>query len=231
MNRRRFTQQLAAAVGAISLGRVARGDGAPVPSSLRVDGDRINRHLVELSQFGKNPYGGVSRVAYSEVDRQGRAWTMGVMREARLTVSIDAAGNIVGRRPGSVASLKPIVFGSHIDSVPDGGNYDGDVGSLSAIEVARTLAVSDLVTRHPLEVIIFQNEEGGTVGSRALTGEVVLFSHGHFGRVLAARWIGLDVGQAQHFVLSTASCSVLGYEPNAAKAPAILLWNAAGVAP
>ena len=172
MNRRRFTQQLAAAVGAISLGRVARGDGAPVPSSLRVDGDRINRHLVELSQFGKNPYGGVSRVAYSEVDRQGRAWAMGVMREARLTVSIDAAGNIVGRRPGSVASLKPIVFGSHIDSVPDGGNYDGDVGSLSAIEVARTLAVSDLVTRHPLEVIIFQNEEGGTVGSRALTGEV-----------------------------------------------------------
>jgi N-carbamoyl-L-amino-acid hydrolase len=94
------------------------------------------------------------------------------MREANLTVSIDAAGNIFGRLPGSVSTLKPLVFGSHIDSVPDGGNYDGDVGSLSAIEVARTLVANKLVTRHPLEVVIFQNEEGGTVGSRALTGEL-----------------------------------------------------------
>ena len=71
-----------------------------------------------------------------------------------------------------MATLKPLVFGSHIDSVPDGGNYDGDVGSLSAIEVARSLAANNLVTRHPLEVVIFQNEEGGTVGSRALVGEL-----------------------------------------------------------
>ena len=83
---------------------------------------------------------------------------------------MDAAGNIFGRRAGKDASLKPIVFGSHIDSVPDGGNYDGDVGSLSAIEVARTLAARGVVTRHPLEVVIFQNEEGGTIGSRAITG-------------------------------------------------------------
>ena len=94
------------------------------------------------------------------------------MREAGLSVSIDAAGNIFGRRSGSVATLKPLVFGSHIDSVPDGGNYDGDVGSLSAIEVARTLAANSFVTRHPLEVVVFQNEEGGTVGSRGLTGEL-----------------------------------------------------------
>ena len=73
---------------------------------------------------------------------------------------------------GERGSLKPLVFGSHIDSVPDGGNYDGDVGSLSAIEVARTLAANNVVTRHPLEVVIFQNEEGGTVGSRALIGEL-----------------------------------------------------------
>ena len=64
---------------------------------------------------------------------------------------------------------------------------------------------------------------------RTLAGEAALFSHGHFGRVLAARWIGLDVGQAQHFVLSTASCSILGYEPNAAQSPALLLWNAASL--
>ena len=97
---------------------------------------------------------------------------MNVMREAGLAVSIDAAGNIVGRMSGSVATLKPLVFGSHIDSVPDGGNYDGDVGSLSAIEVPRRWRRTPLVTRHPLEVVIFQNEEGGTVGSRALVGEL-----------------------------------------------------------
>ena len=176
MNRRRFAQQLAAFAGAMSVGGTARSDGAArhdgAAPPLRVDGERVNRHLLELSQFGKNPYGGVSRVAYSEFDKQGREWAMKVMREANLSVSIDAAGNIFGRRPGSVAALKPLVFGSHIDSVPDGGNYDGDVGSLSAIEVARTLAANNVVTRHPLEVVIFQNEEGGTVGSRALVGEL-----------------------------------------------------------
>ena len=99
MNRRQFTGRLAAAVGAMSLGRTARGEGAAIAPALRVDGERINRQLLELAQFGKNPYGGVSRVAYSEFDRQGREWAMNVMREARLAVSLDAAGNIVGRRP------------------------------------------------------------------------------------------------------------------------------------
>ncbi len=74
--------------------------------------------------------------------------------------------------PDSDASRKPIAFGSHVDSVPEGGNYDGTVGSFAAIEVAQTLAEAKLTTRHPLDVVIFQNEEGGTVGSRALVGEL-----------------------------------------------------------
>ncbi len=114
----------------------------------------------------------MSRVAYSEFDRQGREYVMGVMRATGLEPRIDAAGNILARRPGSVASLKPIMFGSHIDSVPEGGNYDGTVGSLGAIEVAQTLIEKNVTTRHPLEIVIFQNEEGGTVGSRALIGEL-----------------------------------------------------------
>src|SRR6266542_988714 len=93
---------------------------------------------------------------------------MGLMREAKLDVSVDAAGNIIGRRAGNDASLKPLVIGSHIDSVPEGGNYDGDVGSMGAIEVAQTLAENNVALRHPLEVIIFQNEEGGTIGSHAI---------------------------------------------------------------
>ena len=141
-------------------------------SSLRVNGKRIVEHLTALSQFGKNPQGGVSRVAFSEADRQGRAYVAGLMRAAGLDVIIDAAGNLVGRRPGTESSLKPLVMGSHIDSVPEGGNYDGDVGSLGAIEVAQTLAERKVPIRHPLEVIVFADEEGGTIGSHALSGEI-----------------------------------------------------------
>ena len=159
MNRRDFSLRLAGAVGALSLGNTRVGAASlrnSLPQStaaLRVNGDRINQHLVALSEFGKNPYGGVSRVAYSEFDKQGRAYVMGLMREAGLETSIDVAGNIIGRRAGSNASLKPILFGSHIDSVPDGGNYDGDVGVLSSIEVARTLKERGVTTRHPIEEI------------------------------------------------------------------------------
>lgn len=94
---------------------------------------------------------------------------MSLMQDAGLEVRIDAAGNIVGSRPGSDSQLKPLLIGSHIDSVPSGGNYDGDVGSLSAIEVAQVLREKHVSLRHPLEVLIFQNEEGGTVGSEALS--------------------------------------------------------------
>lgn len=135
---------------------------------LRVRGPRIMQHLQALSQYGKNPQGGVSRVAYTEADKNGRAYVMVLMRQAGLEAKIDSAGNIVGSRHGTDSSLKPLLIGSHIDSVPEGGNYDGDVGSLSAIEVAQLLNEQHVALRHPLQVIIFQNEEGGTVGSHAI---------------------------------------------------------------
>jgi N-carbamoyl-L-amino-acid hydrolase len=162
MNRREFNLNLARAAGAFAL-------SSPQSSAqLGVNGQRVNDHLREISEFGKNPQGGVSRVAYSDADLKGREYAMKLMREARLDVSIDAAGNIIGRRAGNDASLKPLIIGSHVDSVPEGGNYDGDVGSMGAIEVAQTLAEKNVALRHPLEVIIFQNEEGGTIGSHAI---------------------------------------------------------------
>jgi N-carbamoyl-L-amino-acid hydrolase len=180
MNRRHFTASILGTTAAIAANPGALAALLRPRAPLRVNGARLNRHLSELAEFGKNPQGGVSRVAYSEADRQGREYVMGLMRGARLDVSVDAAGNIVGRRaggdsgrrPGRDSGLPPLLFGSHIDSVPEGGNYDGDVGSLGAIEVAQTLAENDVVTRHPLEVIVFQNEEGGLIGSRALSGEL-----------------------------------------------------------
>ncbi len=166
MNRRTFNLSL---LGAIGAGLIQSAQAQP---QLRVNGERINSHLAALGEFGKNAQGGVSRVAYSEADLQGREYVMGLMRAARLDASIDIAGNLIGRRAGSDSSLPPLVLGSHIDSVPEGGNYDGQVGSMSAIEVAETLAENRVTTRHPLEVIIFQNEEGGTIGSHALCCEL-----------------------------------------------------------
>jgi N-carbamoyl-L-amino-acid hydrolase len=171
MNRRDFTATMSRATAALALGPRLLG-ALPYAAPIRVNGARLNRHLAELAEFGKNPQGGVTRLAYSDADLQAREYVMRLMRAARLDVQIDAAGNIVGRRAGRETRLQPLLFGSHIDSVPDGGNYDGDVGSLGAIEVAQTLAESGVVTRHPLEVIIFQNEEGGLIGSRALSGEL-----------------------------------------------------------
>ena len=169
MNRREFGFGLAAAMGTLPVyDPLAIASG----SVTRVNGARLNQHLAALAEFGKNPQGGVSRVAYSEADRQGRDYVMQLMREAKLDASIDAAGNLIGRRTGSDPALKPILFGSHIDSVPEGGNYDGDVGSLGAIEVAQTLAENGIVTRHAIEVVIFQNEEGGLIGSEALLGDL-----------------------------------------------------------
>lgn len=163
MNRREFSLSLLASVPVIAL-RIPQAS-----SQLRVNGGRLNSHLTELAQFGKTAEGGTHRVAYSDADLQARQYTMNLMREAKLKVTIDAAGNIVGSRAGSVSGWKPLMIGSHIDSVPQGGSYDGQVGSMGAIEVAQTIAENNVRLRHPLEVVIFQNEEGGTIGSTAIS--------------------------------------------------------------
>jgi N-carbamoyl-L-amino-acid hydrolase len=171
MTRREFAKGMAGVAGAAwAHGRIGPMCAAQVAAG--VNGERLNRHLTELAEFGKNPYGGVTRLAYSEADRQGRDYVFGLMRAAGLQVRLDAAGNMLGHREGTDPSRKPLLFGSHIDSVPDGGNYDGDVGSLAAIEVAETLAERGVRLRHPIEVVVFQNEEGGTVGSRAMAGQL-----------------------------------------------------------
>ncbi len=137
---------------------------------IKASPQRMEERIKALSQFGANPEGGVSRVAYSEADIAGRKYVMELMKNAGLEVSIDAAGNIIGKRKGKNNQLPSIAFGSHIDSVPGGGNYDGDVGSLGAIECIELMNENNIVTEHSLEVFIFQNEEGGLVGSEAISG-------------------------------------------------------------
>lgn len=139
---------------------------------IKVNEQRIENRIFELAEFGKDSNGKSYRVAFSEEDIRGREYFMGLMEKAGLEVTIDYAGNIIGKRKGKDPHKKPIAFGSHIDMVPAGGNYDGAVGSVAAVEVIEVLNENKLITEHPLEVIIFSAEEGGVIGSRALVGHL-----------------------------------------------------------
>jgi len=139
--------------------------------TIKVNQQRIESRIFELAKFGKDSSGRGYRVAYTKGDKEGRAWFINLMKKAGLNVSIDYAGNIIGKRKGKNPSLKPIAFGSHIDMVPDGGNYDGCVGSVCGLEIMEILKENNIVTNHPLELIIFSDEEGSLLGSKALAGD------------------------------------------------------------
>ena len=144
----------------------------PFYANLKVNEQRILTRINELAKFGRDNNNRGYRVAYTQGDIDGRTWFMQLMKNAGLHPTIDSAGNIIGKRNGKNPSLKPIAFGSHIDMVPDGGNYDGTLGSISALEVIEVLNEQKVLTAHPLEVLIFANEEGGLIGSRAMVGQL-----------------------------------------------------------
>ena len=154
---------------------------APRLQDVSVDANSLRERIEALSVFGRPAGGtfadGVSRVAYSDADVQGRRYVMDLMRAARLEPRVDPAGNIFGRRPGRDSSVPPILFGSHIDSVPNGGNFDGDLGSLAALGVIEACDRAGLRTLHPLEMVVWSAEEGvafgrGLAGSRIVAGDV-----------------------------------------------------------
>jgi beta-ureidopropionase / N-carbamoyl-L-amino-acid hydrolase len=138
--------------------------------SLRINKDRLEERLNRLAQFGMNEHGGIDRVAFSQADKQSREYIISLMEQAGLEVRVDPAANILGRKEGKDPDLPCILFGSHSDTVPDGGKFDGSLGVLGAIECIQVLEENDIKTLHPLEVVVFTDEEGGLVGSRALTG-------------------------------------------------------------
>jgi N-carbamoyl-L-amino-acid hydrolase len=145
-----------------------------------VRSERLQQTLETLSTYGRNADGGVTRLGFSEADMAARDYVMGLMRQLGLEVRVDPAGNIFGHRSGS-EKIPALLFGSHIDSVLHGGNFDGDVGSMGAIEVMRLLNDAQITTRHPLEAVIWVNEEGNHFGLAT------------FGSQAAASVIGPDI--------------------------------------
>lgn len=141
-----------------------------------VSKERLNDNFAKIRTFSL-PGEGVTRLAYSDEDWQARDFVIELMKDAGLSVRTDVFGNIIGRKEGKVPDLPVVMMGSHIDSVPNGGNYDGVVGVLSAIEVVKSLNEDNFVNDHPIEVVVFMCEESSrfgasTLGSKAMTGSL-----------------------------------------------------------
>ncbi|WP_442595495.1 Zn-dependent hydrolase [Parapusillimonas sp. JC17] len=129
-------------------------------SQLTINGDRLWRSLMDLAEIGATAKGGNCRLALSPLDGQGRDLVVGWMKDAGLDITVDQIGNIFGRRPGRQPSLAPVATGSHIDTQPTGGKFDGCFGVMAGLEVMRTLNEKGLETEAPLELVIWTNEEG-----------------------------------------------------------------------
>ena len=144
---------------------------------LAINPDRLLADLETFAAIGADPQGGVTRLAYSAVDLQARQRFLEQAGAAGLAPRIDAVGNIFARRAGREDGLAPVGFGSHLDSVPNGGRFDGPLGVLAALEVVRSLNDAGMITRRPIDLICFAAEESGrfglgTLGSRALVGKL-----------------------------------------------------------
>ncbi|GAB4161497.1 MAG: Zn-dependent hydrolase [Cyanobacteria bacterium J069] len=139
-----------------------------------VNGDRLKQSIERLGKIGRQPNGDICRLAFSPEDLQARYLVQQWMIEAGMTVRTDAAGNLTGRYEGTDPAAPALATGSHIDTVPSGGPYDGVLGVLGGIEVVRTLKENDLRLRHPVEVIVFTDEESSMIGGQAIAGTVLL---------------------------------------------------------
>ena len=148
-------------------------------TSIRVNGKRLWDSLMTMAKIGATPKGGVCRLALTDLDREGRDLIVSWAKEAGCTVKVDQMGNVFMRRAGRNADAAPVMTGSHADSQPTGGRFDGIYGILGGIEVIRSLNDRGIETEHPVEVVIWTNEEGSRfapamVASGVFAGEFTL---------------------------------------------------------
>ncbi len=145
-------------------------------TSLRIDPERLARDLSGLARIGIGDDGAVNRLAFSLADLRGRHYMIHLLQRAGIAVRMDGIGNLIGRIEGRDPRAPAVAIGSHIDSVPGGGRFDGSVGVVAALEVARTIREAGTPPDRPLEVLIFVAEESSrfgfaTIGSSAMAGD------------------------------------------------------------
>ncbi|RLM27029.1 Zn-dependent hydrolase [Brenneria alni] len=146
---------------------------------LKVNGERLWNSLMEMAKIGATAAGGNTRLALTQEDKQGRELFIQWCRDAGMSIYFDAIGNLFARREGKNAQANPIVMGSHLDTQPKGGRFDGIYGVLAGLEVVRTLNDKNITTNQPLEIAVWTNEEGARftpamLGSAVFTGALAL---------------------------------------------------------
>ncbi|TCW86923.1 Zn-dependent hydrolase [Burkholderia sp. SRS-46] len=146
---------------------------------LEIDGARLWQSLADMARIGATPRGGVRRLALTDDDRRGRDRFAQACRDAGMTVSVDEIGNLFARRDGADAHAAPVLIGSHLDTQPEGGRFDGVYGVLAALELVRTLNDAGIATVKPIEIVSWTNEEGARfapamLGSAVFTGALPL---------------------------------------------------------
>ncbi|MEM9217537.1 MAG: Zn-dependent hydrolase [Cyanobacteria bacterium P01_F01_bin.150] len=141
---------------------------------LKINSHRLNQSIAEFADIGALPEGGLQRLAFSDEDIKARDVIRCRMMTAGMDVSVDAAGNLIGSYPGYHSDAPALATGSHVDSVPIGGVYDGTYGVLAALEAVQTLSEHDIRLAHPVEVIVFVDEENTMIGSKAMSGQALL---------------------------------------------------------
>ena len=129
-------------------------------NNLRINGKRLQSALEQMAKIGATPAGGVQRLTLSDEDKKARDLFVKWLKELDLKITIDEMGNIFGRQPGRNDNLAPVMSGSHIDSQPKGGRFDGILGVMGALEVMRTLHENKVKTERPFVIVDWTNEEG-----------------------------------------------------------------------
>ena len=170
--------------------------GSVLGSNQRIDGRRLWDALMEMAQIGGTAKGGVKRLALSDVDRAGRDRFRVLCEAAGLSVRVDRIGNMFARRAGRDPARAPVLFGSHLDSQPTGGKFDGALGVIAGLEVMRTLDDLGLVTEAPLELVNWTDEEGSRFGKSLMGSGVWAGVYDADATEAMADLDGVTVGQA-----------------------------------
>ncbi|MEM9808458.1 MAG: Zn-dependent hydrolase [Cyanobacteria bacterium P01_D01_bin.56] len=168
--------------------------------TLTVNGRRLMQMMADVAAIGALPNGGVRRLAFSPEDLEARKLVQRWMKDAGMEVTIDAAGNMIGRYQGRFPLAPALATGSHLDTVPNAGIYDGTYGVIAGVEVARTLHERGIRPDHPIEVIVFADEERTMIGSKAMAGRANLdpnfYEHPHYEPIeMGVGFIGGDWDQ------------------------------------
>ncbi len=165
------------------MGAHRTADGLP-----HINQSRLESSLLTLGEIGRNPVtGGINRRAFSASDLEARRWFASQLEMAGMSVEIDPVANIIGTLPGTGSGRSSLVLGSHLDSVPEGGRFDGALGLMVALELVHTMTDLGISLEHTLEIVSFSDEEGGLVGSRGWIGT---FDDSDLARIYGGRSLG-----------------------------------------